>query len=75
MANEITKEGDGSVSMKIFAATLGGGTGLIFFAQLLPEKFTGILSVIGAVIVAGGLLWLSTRRMHMRLHASDERKH
>jgi len=65
-------ENDGSVSMKIFTGSLSAGTLLIFLAQYLPERAMQWVSVIGAVIVAGGLLWISTRRIHMRAHAAEE---
>ena len=65
-------ENDGTVSMNIFAGSLAAGTFLIFFAQFLPEQVMQWVSVTGAVIVAGGLLWISTRRIHMRTHAAEE---
>ena len=65
-------ENDGTVSMKIFAGTLSAGTFLVVLGQFLPEKAMWWVSVIGAAIVAGGLLWISTRRIHMRAHAADE---
>lgn len=65
-------ENDGTVSMNIFAGTLSAGTILIFLAQYLPEKPMQWVSVFGAVVVAGGLLWISTRRIHIRAHAADE---
>lgn len=74
MSDQEHQEGDGTVSMKIFVGTLGGGTLLIFLAQLIPEKFTGIVSVVGAIIVAGGLLWLTGRRIHMRIHTDESGK-
>lgn len=68
-------ENDGTVSMNIFAGTLSAGTILIFLAQFLPEKGMWWVSVIGAVVVAGGLLWISTRRINMREHAAEELEH
>jgi len=65
-------ENDGTVSMNIFAGSLSAGTILIFFAWFLPEKIGWYVSVLGAIVVAGGLLWISTRRIHMRAHAPDE---
>lgn len=65
-------EGDGTVSMKIFAGTLAGGTILIFLAWYFSPPVSWYMSVIGAVVVAAGLLWISTRRIHMRAHAAEE---
>ena len=71
MTDQAPNEGDGAVSMKIFVGTLAGGTFLIFLGQIIPEKLTGIVSVIGAVIVAGGLLWLTARRINIRAHGGE----
>jgi hypothetical protein len=65
-------EGDGTISMKIFAGSLAGGTILIFLAWYLPVPLSWYVSVGGAVIVSAGLLWISTRRIHMRAHAAEE---
>ena len=70
-------EGDGTVSKNICAGTLSAGTILIFLAWFLPEKTGWYVSVLGAVVVSAGLLWISTRRIHMRAHAPEqsEKKH
>jgi hypothetical protein len=68
-------ENDGTVSMNIFAGTLSAGTILVFLGQFLPEKAMWWVSVIGAVIVAGGLLWISTRRINIREHAAEDLEH
>ena len=65
-------ENDGTVSMNIFAGTLAAGTIMIFLAQYLPEKPMQWISVLGAIVVSAGLLWISTRRIHMRAHSAED---